>query len=220
MCVEVPDAQFGELTCGTANRCLVTFEARLGVVERTQSIGSDVFDFLEEFLVRLAAVRIGKPVALFVETCERFGRLRRCLAARMSCEAKEGGDCDEEQQLRGLHQTLRFTARSLQIKILILFAGVNKFFSVVLENCRRLTGHYAEIVVETSPLRSQPGSERNRLCLLKKSGLRHAFCPFWACGLVASLVSPDQVHAVAICGVGLLLRNRTSRFRFCTVAAR
>jgi hypothetical protein len=53
----------------------------------------------------------------------------------MSCEAKEGGDCDEEQQIRRLHQTLRFTARSLQIKILILFAGVNKFFSVVLEDC-------------------------------------------------------------------------------------
>jgi hypothetical protein len=135
MCIEVSDAQFCDLTGGTANRGLVTFAARLGVVERTQSIGSDVFDFLEEFLVRLAAVGIGKPVALIVETRERFGRLRRCLAARMSCEAKEGGDCDEEQQLRGLHQTLRFTARSLQNKILILFAGVNKFFSDVLVDC-------------------------------------------------------------------------------------
>jgi hypothetical protein len=131
MCVEVSDAQFCNLTGGTANRCLVTFAARLGVVERTQSIGSDVFDFVEEFLVRPAAAGIGKPVALIVETCERFGRLKRCLAARMSCEAKEGGDCDEEQQIRGLHRTLRFTARSLQIKILILFAGVNKFFSSI-----------------------------------------------------------------------------------------
>ena len=135
MCVEVSDAQFCDLTGGTANRCLVTFAARLGVVERTQSIGSDVFYFLEEFLVRLAAVGIGKPVALIGETRKRFGRLRGCLAARMSCEAKQGGDCDEEQQLRGLHRTLRFTARSLQIKILILFAGVNKFFSAVPEDC-------------------------------------------------------------------------------------
>lgn len=75
MCVEVSDAQFCDLTGGTAIRCLVTFAARLGVVERTQSIGSDVFDFLEEFLVRLAAVGIGKPVALIVETRGRLGRL-------------------------------------------------------------------------------------------------------------------------------------------------
>ena len=38
--------------------------------------------------------------------------------------------------------------------------------------------------------------------------------------LFASLVFSGQVHAVAICGVGLRLRNRTSRFRFCAVAAR
>jgi hypothetical protein len=38
--------------------------------------------------------------------------------------------------------------------------------------------------------------------------------------LFPSLVFSGQVHAVAICGVGLQLRNRTSRFRFCAVAAR
>lgn len=32
-------------------------------------------------------------------------------------------------------KTLRFTARSLQIKILILFTGVNRFFWVVLVDC-------------------------------------------------------------------------------------
>jgi hypothetical protein len=32
--------------------------------------------------------------------------------------------------------------------------------------------------------------------------------------------SLGQAHAVAICGVDLPLRNRTSRFRFCAVAAR
>ncbi len=62
-------------------------------------------------------------------------------------------------------------------------------------------------------------NEYNRLCLLKNLGSQHAFCPF--CLLVNRfLVSPDQVHAVAIWGVGLQLRNRTSRFRFCAVAAR
>jgi len=102
----------------------------LGIVERTQSIGRDVLDFLEHLLVGLAAVWIGKPVALVVETREGFGRLRRCLAARMNCGPKENGDYEQEQQLRRLHETLRFTARSLQIKILILIVGVNKFFSV------------------------------------------------------------------------------------------
>jgi len=34
--------------------------------------------------------------------------------------------------------------------------------------------------------------------------------------LVARLVSSGQVHALEICGVGLQLRNRSSRFRFCT----
>jgi hypothetical protein len=46
------------------------------------------------------------------------------------------------------------------------------------------------------------------------------FLPLLASWLVASLVSSDQVYAVAIRGVGLLLRNRTSRFGFCGVAAR
>src|SRR5438128_1385350 len=76
------------------------------------------------------------------------------------------------------------------------------------------------VAVEISALRSEPVNECKRLCLLKKSGFTARFLSLLACWLVASLVSPDQVHAVAICGVGLPLRNRTSRFRFCTVAAR
>jgi len=40
---------------------------------------------------------------------------------------------------------------------------------------------------------------------------------FW---LFASLVSLGLVHAVAICEVGLELRNRTRRFWFYAVAAR
>ena len=38
--------------------------------------------------------------------------------------------------------------------------------------------------------------------------------------LVIRFFRSGQVHAVAICGFGLQLRNRTSRFRFCTVAAK
>ena len=55
---------------------------------------------------------------------------------------------------------------------------------------------------------------------VEKSRFTARFLSLLASWLIASLVSPDQVHAVAICGVGLPLRNRTSRFRFCTVAAR
>ena len=57
-------------------------------------------------------------------------------------------------------------------------------------------------------------------CLLKNLGSRHGFLFLLVSWLFASLVSSGQVHAVAICGVGLQLRNRTSRFRFCAVAAR
>src|SRR5580765_8790501 len=44
-----------------------------------------------------------------------------------------------------------------------------------------------------------------------------ALLPAW---LLASLASLNRVHAVAGSGVGLARRNRTSRFRFCAVAAR
>jgi len=44
----------------------VTFATRLGVVERTKSIGSGVFDFLEELLDGLPAT--GKPIAQVVES--------------------------------------------------------------------------------------------------------------------------------------------------------
>jgi hypothetical protein len=64
------------------------------------------------------------------------------------------------------------------------------------------------------------GSECKRLCLLKNLGSRHAFLSLPVSWLFASFVSSGQVHAVAIWGVDLPLRNRTSRFRFCAVAAR
>jgi hypothetical protein len=55
---------------------------------------------------------------------------------------------------------------------------------------------------------------------VEKSRSPSRFPPPAGLWLIASVVSPRQVHAVAICGVGLPLRNRTSRFRFCAVAAR
>ena len=55
---------------------------------------------------------------------------------------------------------------------------------------------------------------------VEKSLFTTRFLSLLVSWLFASLVSSGQVHAVAICGVGLQLRNRTSRFRFCAVAAR
>src|SRR6266542_4064491 len=57
-------------------------------------------------------------------------------------------------------------------------------------------------------------------CLLKNLGSGRSFLSLPVSWLFASFVSSGQVHAVAICGVDLLRRNRTSRFRFCAVAAR
>jgi len=61
-------------------------------------------------------------------------------------------------------------------------------------------------------------SLRERLCLLKNARLLG--CLF---ELVPDLFregSRSCAYAIASWGMGLLLRNRTSRFRFCTVAAR
>ena len=55
---------------------------------------------------------------------------------------------------------------------------------------------------------------------VEKSRFTTRFFPLPVSWLFSSFVSSGQVHAVAICGVDLPLRNRTSRFRFCAVAAR
>jgi hypothetical protein len=72
----------------------MTFAAGLGVVEGPESIGSDVLDLLERFLVRLAPVRIGKSVALVVESGDCFRGLR----GRWSADAspQEGGSSDQK----------------------------------------------------------------------------------------------------------------------------
>ncbi len=80
---------------------------------------------------------------------------------------------------------------------------------------------------EKSPFHSLTCEKANRRRKLvqtpvgvEKSRFTARFLSLLASWLVARLVSSGQVHAVAICGVGLQLRNRTSRFRFCAVAAR
>ena len=87
MRVQVSHAQLGHLAGRPDDRRLMTFAARLGVVERAESIGSDVFDFLEELLIGATPVGIGKSVALVVEAGECFGRLGRRLSTGKDCEA-------------------------------------------------------------------------------------------------------------------------------------
>src|SRR5262249_37015536 len=59
----------------------------------------------------------------------------------------------------------------------------------------------------------------NQAWVLKNSGHAARFSPY-ACRVIRFFVSSWCVQAVAISGAGLQLRNRTSRLRFCTVAAR
>jgi len=59
-------------------------------------------------------------------------------------------------------------------------------------------------------------TERDRLWVLKNSRVKKLF----SLRLIRDLRSLDFLYAVAGVGAGLLLRNRTSRLRFCTVAAR
>jgi hypothetical protein len=94
--VQVPHAQLSHLAGGAADRRLVTFAARLGVVEWAESIGSDVFNFLEELLVGVTPVGTGKPVALVVEPGECFLCVSRCLSARIDCEANQDRSCEDE----------------------------------------------------------------------------------------------------------------------------
>ena len=55
---------------------------------------------------------------------------------------------------------------------------------------------------------------------VEKSRFTTCFLSLLVSWLFGSLVFSGQVHAVAICGVRLQLRNRTRRFRFWAVAAR
>jgi len=91
--IEMPDAQLGHLAGGSADRSLVTLAAGLGIVEGAESIGSDVLNFLEKFLVGKTTNRIGKSVALVVESGRCFGRL----CGRLGCQAEQDTSCDQEQ---------------------------------------------------------------------------------------------------------------------------
>jgi hypothetical protein len=75
--IELSHAQLGNLAGGSRDRCLVTLAAGLGVVERSESIRGDAFDLLEKLLVRPASLRIGKSVALVVESGDGFRGLPR-----------------------------------------------------------------------------------------------------------------------------------------------
>jgi hypothetical protein len=86
---------------------------------------------------------------------------------------------------------------------------------------------FQRMIVVISPFRSltpKKANKRRKLVQTPVSVEKSRFTEmlFVPAGLwlFASLVFSGQVHAVAICGVGLRLRNRTSRFRFCAVAAR
>src|SRR5215469_14601204 len=86
--------------------------------------------------------------------------------------------------------------------------------------CDFLTG-----VISPKRLMTSMAAKKRRTLMLspvsvEKSRFTTRFLYLLVFWLFASLVSSGQVHAVAICGVGLQLRNRTSRFRFCAVAAR
>src|SRR6266404_5769724 len=52
--VDMSDAHFGDLAGGASYGSLVALAARLGVVERSESFGGDVFDLFEKLLVSLA----------------------------------------------------------------------------------------------------------------------------------------------------------------------
>ena len=105
MGIDVADAQFAYLTGSAADWRLMTLAAGLGIVERPKAIGSDMLHLLEELLVGLAPVRIGKAVALVIESGERFRRLCRGLSTRI--DATQDRACEnEEPQGRKLHRTL------------------------------------------------------------------------------------------------------------------
>jgi len=83
--IEVSHAQLGNLAGCSCDRCLVTLAAGLGIVERSESIGGDVLELLKKLLVSFAAVRIGKTVALVVESGDGF----RGPSGRLACQAEK-----------------------------------------------------------------------------------------------------------------------------------
>jgi hypothetical protein len=72
VCIEVPDAQLTDLAASTGYGRLVTFSARLRVIERAKSVGSDVLDFLKEFLISSSPAGVRKTIALVVKTGSGF----------------------------------------------------------------------------------------------------------------------------------------------------
>src|SRR4029077_10376164 len=95
--VEMSNTEFGNLARRSRDRCLVTLAARLGVVERAESIGGDALDLLKKVLVNFAPVGIGKSVAQVVESGDCLRRLARGLSARVDGQAEQDDRCDQKQ---------------------------------------------------------------------------------------------------------------------------
>src|SRR5437867_687006 len=85
----MPDAQLGDLAGPARRGVLVTFAARLRVVQRAEAL-VDGLDFVEGLLVGRAGGVVDEAVTVVVETCRRLLRLSsrgnrgRCLLRLLS----------------------------------------------------------------------------------------------------------------------------------------
>ncbi|MGA8769417.1 MAG: hypothetical protein WB610_03400 [Rhodomicrobium sp.] len=96
MSVEMSNAQLRNLTCGSADRGLMTLTAGLRVIEGPEPVVPDKLELVENFLVSRAPVRIGKSVALVIESGERFLGLRGRLSAEVDCRGEQDGAGDQQ----------------------------------------------------------------------------------------------------------------------------
>src|SRR5262249_23575366 len=94
--IVMADAQFRKLAGGARYRRLMTLAAGLRVVQRSESIRSDLFDLVKEFQVRLAAIRVGETVALIIKSSERLGRLGGRLCTRIRKQGNEQPTREED----------------------------------------------------------------------------------------------------------------------------
>jgi hypothetical protein len=85
--IEMTYAQLGNLAGRSGYRCLMTLAAGLGVVDGAEPIRGDVFQFLKEFLVGLAASVVGESVAQVVEACRGVSGRGGRLCGEWTCRA-------------------------------------------------------------------------------------------------------------------------------------
>jgi hypothetical protein len=72
MGIEMSGAKLGNLAGRATHRRLMALATRLCVVNRAQTVRSDVLDFFEEFLIGGTPAGIRESVALVVEPRGRF----------------------------------------------------------------------------------------------------------------------------------------------------